>query len=75
MKKSGLEEGLPDVVFQKKLAECVQCGVRRRNLNKNVRAVSVVLEHPADSLDLSLDSVEAVHKRLEFLRRALLCFS
>src|SRR5699024_9081825 len=62
-----------DVVCQQHLVKAVQGRIHRRDLDKDIRTVGVILHHLPDTAHLSFDPAQTVEQILVFFLRALLC--
>ena len=62
-----------DVGGQQLLAEAVEGGADGGDLDQDIRAVGVLLQHLPQATDLSLDAVEAMGEFLLLLVGAVLC--
>ena len=63
-----------DMVREKLLIECVQCGIDCCDLSHDIGAICVFFDHALDTADLPFDTAQAVDEFFVFLGRSLLGF-
>ena len=63
-----------DMIRKQLLIEGVERRAHRADLDQNIRAISVVFHHTADSADLSLNAIQTVDEFFIFVIRSLLRF-
>ena len=69
-----LADAGPDVVRKQNFGETVQCGTGRRSLGNNVDTVGILVQHPLEAADLSIDAGKPVGQVFLLWKKILMHF-